>query len=115
MVAKSKKEKTTEENPYLKNGINFLRSHGLAEHYLRKIEETIKAENFNGEQIYYFIKEIYTNYKRALILPGEPVGTVAAQSIGEPGTQMSLPGDELVFISKRNNFRSIKIGDLIDK
>ena len=29
-------------------------------------------------------------YERALITPGEAVGTVAAQSIGEPGTQMTL-------------------------
>ncbi|RLI13731.1 DNA-directed RNA polymerase subunit A'', partial [Candidatus Bathyarchaeota archaeon] len=29
-------------------------------------------------------------YKRALVEPGEAVGVVAAQSIGEPGTQMTL-------------------------
>jgi DNA-directed RNA polymerase subunit A'' len=30
------------------------------------------------------------NYKRAMVEPGEAVGIVAAQSIGEPGTQMTL-------------------------
>jgi len=30
------------------------------------------------------------NYRRALVEPGEAVGIVAAQSIGEPGTQMTL-------------------------
>jgi DNA-directed RNA polymerase subunit A" len=30
------------------------------------------------------------NYKKALVDPGEAVGTIAAQSIGEPGTQMTL-------------------------
>jgi DNA-directed RNA polymerase subunit A' len=30
------------------------------------------------------------NYKKALVEPGEAVGIVAAQSIGEPGTQMTL-------------------------
>ena len=30
------------------------------------------------------------NYERALVEPGEAIGTVAAQSIGEPGTQMTL-------------------------
>jgi len=29
-------------------------------------------------------------YAKALIVPGEAVGTIAAQSIGEPGTQMTL-------------------------
>jgi len=35
-------------------------------------------------------KRFIENYKKALVVPGEAVGTVAAQSIGEPGTQMTL-------------------------
>ena len=35
-------------------------------------------------------KEFLVAYARARITPGEAVGTVAAQSIGEPGTQMTL-------------------------
>ncbi len=34
--------------------------------------------------------EFLEAYEKALITPGEAVGTVAAQSIGEPGTQMTL-------------------------
>lgn len=78
------------DNEFLQKGLQFLQKHGLAEHYLERVKETIENEGFEGEEIYYFIKEIYTNYKRSLVLPGEPVGTVAAQSIGEPGTQMTL-------------------------
>lgn len=36
------------------------------------------------------IKLTAKHYKRALMEPGEAVGIVAAQSIGEPGTQMTL-------------------------
>jgi len=36
------------------------------------------------------IKLTVEHYKRALMEPGEAVGVVAAQSIGEPGTQMTL-------------------------
>ena len=36
------------------------------------------------------IKLTAEHYKRALMEPGEAVGIVAAQSIGEPGTQMTL-------------------------
>ena len=35
-------------------------------------------------------QELLAKYKKALMIPGEAVGTVAAQSIGEPGTQMTL-------------------------
>ncbi len=36
------------------------------------------------------IEEIINRYTRSLVEPGEAVGTVAAQSIGEPSTQMTL-------------------------
>ncbi len=39
------------------------------------------------EQIIDGVRQAYTN---AIVEPGEAVGTVAAQSIGEPGTQMTL-------------------------
>jgi DNA-directed RNA polymerase subunit A" len=34
--------------------------------------------------------DVIDSYERSLVEPGEAVGTVAAQSIGEPGTQMTL-------------------------
>jgi DNA-directed RNA polymerase subunit A" len=99
-MAKKKKKKTSSKakktsgsdssSGSLNEKFVFLKERGLPEIYLKKLKETIKKEQFDEEQIDYFIKEIYTNYQRALVVPGEPVGTVAAQSIGEPGTQMTL-------------------------
>lgn len=95
-VKKSKSTKTTKTtkndniDPKIKKGIEFLKSYGLPDIYLDKVREHIEIEGFKDDEIDYFIKEIYTNYKRSLVVPGEPVGTVAAQSIGEPGTQMTL-------------------------
>jgi DNA-directed RNA polymerase subunit A' len=36
------------------------------------------------------VKEAVKNYRKAMIEPGEAAGIVSAQSIGEPGTQMTL-------------------------
>ena len=36
------------------------------------------------------LDNVIESYERSLVEPGEAVGTVAAQSIGEPGTQMTL-------------------------
>lgn len=36
------------------------------------------------------IGELKTAYERAHVEAGEAVGTVAAQSVGEPGTQMTM-------------------------
>ncbi len=42
------------------------------------------------EQMAKVVEETYRSYIKALIEPGEAAGTVAAQSVGEPGTQMTL-------------------------
>ncbi len=42
------------------------------------------------EQLEEIIKNVKQAYTNAMVEPGEAVGTVAAQSIGEPGTQMTL-------------------------
>ena len=36
------------------------------------------------------VKKVLEEYKEALIAPGESVGIISAESIGEPGTQMTL-------------------------
>lgn len=41
-------------------------------------------------QLYEFIKASWSKYMKAITEPGEAVGAIAAQSIGEPGTQMTL-------------------------
>ena len=37
-----------------------------------------------------FINKCLSKYKKSLVQPGHAVGAVGAQSIGEPGTQMTL-------------------------
>jgi DNA-directed RNA polymerase III subunit RPC1 len=48
------------------------------------------ALNCSYSQISEFVRLCYEKYRRALVEPGEAVGAVAAQSIGEPATQMTL-------------------------
>ncbi len=68
------------------------------------------------EKILNNIIDISINYyKQALVDPGEAVGTVAAQSIGEPGTQMSIPGNEKVIILQENRALITPIGEFVDK
>jgi len=46
--------------------------------------------NITENQINEFFRILVKKYNKAKIVPGEAVGAVAAQSIGEPGTQMTL-------------------------
>jgi len=53
-------------------------------------EKVIENEGLSDDIKYKIISDAITTYMRAMVQPGEPVGVVAAQSIGEPGTQMTL-------------------------
>ena len=45
---------------------------------------------FTETQVDEFLKIAFTKYTKALVEPGEAVGPMGAQSISEPGTQMTL-------------------------
>jgi DNA-directed RNA polymerase subunit A" len=55
-----------------------------------KLAETTAKYGLSVEEAKKIIDYVITEYENSLVEPGEPVGTVAAQSIGEPGTQMTL-------------------------
>jgi len=48
------------------------------------------------------IEEIQQRFKDALARPGENIGSIAAQSIGEPATQMTLNTFHLAGVSAKN-------------
>lgn len=45
---------------------------------------------------------------------GDAVGVVAAQSLGEPGTQMSITADEQVIIKIDSEIKIVRIGEFVD-
>ena len=57
---------------------------------LNELEEKLSKLDITEKECKKIIEEVYRAYSKALVEPGEAVGTVAAQSIGEPGTQMTL-------------------------
>lgn len=59
---------------------------------MRSEQDSIIDKNWKicKSQIETFYKVCWDKYRRAYVAPGEAVGAVAAQSIGEPSTQMTL-------------------------
>jgi len=55
-----------------------------------KLRDTAEKHGLAPEEAKKIISYVLQEYEYSMIEPGEPVGTVAAQSIGEPGTQMTL-------------------------
>lgn len=62
-------------------------------------------------------EEIISNFNKSIIEPGEMVGTIAAQSIGEPVTQLtlnSLDWNDRIYISENGKIITEAIGNYID-
>jgi len=59
-------------------------------------------------------RAVESRYLDTRVDPLDPVGTVSAQSIGEPGTQMSVPYDERVVVRRNGETDVIEIGSLVD-
>ena len=74
----------------LEENLKELEEDGIPVDLIGKIREKVKDEDLEEEQLEYLLNKIFINYNNAIVETSEPVGTVAAQSIGEPGTQMTL-------------------------
>ena len=62
----------------------------LPQSLIDDLEEKLKARELTKKQLNQILLKVRETFEKALIEPGEAVGTIAAQSIGEPGTQMTL-------------------------
>jgi DNA-directed RNA polymerase subunit A'' len=57
---------------------------------VEQLKQSLAKHKLSSSSVEKGIDLTVEHYKRALMEPGEAVGIVAAQSIGEPGTQMTL-------------------------
>jgi DNA-directed RNA polymerase subunit A' len=56
----------------------------------KELEERLLGAKPSQKAVDEVVDQVLVNYRRALVEPGEAAGIVSAQSIGEPGTQMTL-------------------------
>jgi len=75
---------------YINKVLSVLEKEGIPKDLISKARQKLKSEALTERQVDYLADKMYINYMNSLVEPAEPVGTVAAQSIGEPGTQMTL-------------------------
>jgi len=75
---------------YIVNSLESLEKDGIPHDLLERAKGKLMKEQLTESQIDYLADRLYIIYMNSLVEPAEPVGTVAAQSIGEPGTQMTL-------------------------
>ncbi|MBI4980501.1 DNA-directed RNA polymerase subunit A'' [Candidatus Woesearchaeota archaeon] len=86
----------------------------LPQPIITELKEIVPNE-VTKEQLTKILEKVSLLYNRARVHPGESVGLVSAESIGEPGTQMSLDSEEKVIVKHQNKIKIVKIGEFIDQ
>lgn len=57
---------------------------------VQSVNKKLSGIELTDDEFKRIVSDVVREYRRSLVEPGEAVGNVAAQSIGEPGTQMTL-------------------------
>ena len=108
MVLEGIKKIIARTHPYHKIWCALLRFH-LAPHKL------IVKERFTKDAFEALMEIILLTHMKSWVQPGEQVGIVAAQSIGEPATQMSTTKDSLIVLQNDKNLKYYgTIGSICD-
>ena len=66
-------------------------------------KELLTVKRFNRKTLISLLEMITSIYKNAIVAPGEMVGMIAAQSIGEPTTQMTLNTFHFAGVASKSN------------
>ncbi len=71
--------------------------------YYLSPKDLLLNKRFNKNALDILLQTIILTYKRAIVAPGEMVGMIAAQSIGEPTTQMTLNTFHFAGVASKSN------------
>ena len=72
-------------------------------YYYLNPKDLLMIKRFNRKALIVLVDTIVMTYKNAIIAPGEMVGIIAAQSIGEPTTQMTLNTFHFAGVASKSN------------
>jgi len=77
--------------------------------------DLLVAKRFHRKALELLLETIEMKYKQAIVHPGEMVGVIAGQSIGEPTTQLTLNSvtyeTEILVRNSKKEIKAVKIGD----
>ena len=72
-------------------------------YYYLSPKDLLVNKRFHRKALIYLLETITLKYKQALVHPGEMVGVIAGQSIGEPTTQLTLNTFHLAGVASKSN------------
>ena len=87
-------------------------------YYYLSPKELLMHKKLTKKSIELLLININNSYKKAIVAPGEMVGMIAAQSIGEPTTQLTLNSvtyDTPIIVRNKEGFiKKVSIGEFTD-
>jgi len=72
-------------------------------YYYLSPKDILFVKRFNKDALTLLLETIIFNYKKAIVTPGEMVGMIAGQSIGEVSTQMTLNTFHFAGVASKSN------------
>jgi DNA-directed RNA polymerase subunit A" len=87
----------------------------LNERLVKELDEKLAGSHLTEEGAKETMERVAEALEYSRVEPGEASGIVAAQSIGEPGTQMSIASREGVILREQGRIRTVKIGEFVDE
>ena len=79
-------------------------------YYYLSPKDLLSNKRFHRKALTILLETVLLKYKQAIVHPGEMVGVVAGQSIGEPATQLSVLKTEKIKTIRRN--KNTKVSEM---
>ena len=99
----------------LKRMFNVTRLFEIMFYFNMSPKEVLIKKRFNQQAVSILMEQIVLNYKKSIVHPGEMVGVIAGQSIGEPTTQLTLNSfvyeTEILVKNSAGEIKCVQIGD----
>ena len=86
----------------------------LHQKLLDEVRKGVEDNKLKGDQVKKVLDRVRDSFESSKISPGEAIGIVTAESIGEPGTQMSLSKNERIIIKIKDRIKIVRIGEFLD-
>jgi len=100
------------------NAIQCIKTNPLFEimyYYYLTPRDLLVHKRFHKKGLILLLENILLKFKESIVHPGEMVGVLAAQSVGEPATQLTLNSlvydDEIVVRNSKHEIFKVKIGE----
>ena len=88
-------------------------------YYYLSPKDLLLVKRFNRAALVVLLETIVSTYKKAIVTPGEMVGMIAGQSVGETSTQMTLNSvtyeTEIIVRNREHKISKVQIGEFIEK